>query len=115
MYNIYLSRSETTTYQQMSPLLSGAGLSPASIPSFIEAYVSAISDGDLQDLPRANASVQAAAEQGFQAGTAQAAQLVYYVSVAFGTVGIVFAICLPNMKRYLTDRVLVRSNSRDMW
>lgn len=115
LYNVYLSRSSTTVYKQMATRLSTAGLSQASVVPFIKQYVEAVAGGNLQDIPQANATILAAANQGFQAGTTQAAQLVYYISIVFGAAAVGFCLCLPDMRRYMTDKVLVRSNSRKTW
>lgn len=109
LYNAYLSRSGKTIPSQMEPRLLKAGLPRSSLADFIKQYIDAVAGGNEQDIPQANAKILAAAEEGFRWGTSQGAQLVYYASIAFGAVAIGLAVCLPNMKPYMTDRVLVHS------
>lgn len=112
LYNIYLSRSATTLPKEIAPRVSAAGLPQASIAPFIKQFIDAVAGGNLQNIPRESTAVIAAAHEGFRWGTTEASQLVYYVSVAFGAVATILALCLPNMKRYMTDKVLVRSKSQ---
>lgn len=93
------------------PRLLKAGLSEASVGTFIKRYVNAVAGGNLQDIPHASVGILDAADQGFRAGMSQAARLVYYVAVAFAATAVLLALCLPNMQQYLTDKVLAQTSS----
>lgn len=110
LYNVFISRSTTTVPAEMSTRLIEAGMPRNETAKFINEFVEAISTGGTY--PPANATINDAAMQGFRWGTAEGAQMVYYVTIPFGVLAVICSVALPNMRKFMTNRVLAQSQKQ---
>ena len=111
-YSIYYNIYNNYTIKHIPDLVAqyaiDAGLSKDKAKSLAHAFitaqnpVSATLGSDITKDP----AILKAAHRGFQVGAAKAAQLVYYGSIPVGVLVLALTICLPDLKKYLSDNVL---------
>ena len=93
----------------MTPRLIRAGLPRNETATFIKLFVAAVSTGDsIPQQRHVSHTILAAAVDGFHVGSAEAAQLIYYVTIAFGGAAFLLSLALPTIGKYMTDRVISR-------
>ena len=107
-YNLFDSELE-----QKAPLAvaHAVDLRSQDVENLIGIFTGASQETAAQAVAKYGSKTVAAAQSAFQMSASQAAALVFYVSIPLGLLALLPALFLPNMKRYLTDRVLTRTKS----
>lgn len=107
-YNIF-----TTTIEQKAPpaIAKATNLKGSEIKQLIEVFTGESSESPFRAIAQHGAKTVAAAQYAFQVSASQGAALVFYVAIPLGLLALLPALFLPNMKQYLSKRVLTRSRS----
>jgi hypothetical protein len=84
-----------------------AGLPAASVEEFVTVFLG--NPTNITSVPGATAEIITQAEVGMTWGYAQAPKYVWYSSIPFGVLATVCCAFLPNIRKYLTNRVAVVS------
>lgn len=111
IYSTVLADRQTQTLgSQIPAALVRSGVDESNVAAYMEAITAG---GDLQTLkaiPGVTNEVIATVSRAYQWAYADAFQTVFYVSIAFGVLGIAFACLTPNVDELLTNKVAVRLN-----
>lgn len=83
-----------------------AGLAPSAAPTFVETWLLQ-GEAAAAALPGVTTAILDAAQTGSEWGYALSLHYVWYVSIAFGVLAMAAAACLPNTKRFQTNRIAV--------
>ena len=111
IYSTVLADRQTQTIgSQIPAALVRSGVDESNVAAYMEAITAG---GDLETLkaiPGVTDEVIATVSRAYQWAYADAFQTVFYVSIAFGVLGIAFACLTPNVDELLTNKVAVRLN-----
>jgi Fungal trichothecene efflux pump (TRI12) len=103
IYTVILSNKLTQYIPALViPAATEAGLPVSSVPQFIGALSGAT---DITTVPGVNANIIAAGTAAYKVATVEAYRMVFYATIAFTGVGVVLAICAPNVDDLMTDKV----------
>lgn len=109
IYSSVLIQRETKTISTQIPAaLIKAGLPKSSVAKYMEA-VAAGGEG-LEKIPGVTPTIIQKASVAYQWANADAFQTVFYVSIAFGVIGLILACLVPNVDDLLTNEVAARLN-----
>lgn len=99
----------------MSRYAINAGLSESKAKSLAYTFITAQDpvSATLGSSITKNPTILKTAHRGFELGAAKAAQLVYYGSIPIGILVIILTMCLPDLKKYLSDNVLAEQVGKD--
>jgi len=104
-YNIFSGKLKAKLPVLVAEYAIAAGLPVSAAPAFVGAYLTV--PAEAAALPGVTAEVLAAALLGLQWAYAEALHYVWYTSIAFGICSIVAAACLPNTRKFETNRIAV--------
>lgn len=103
-----------TKIQKLFPAMVGgaaiqAGLPKESLVPFVTAMNSPAFDMLAPKVPGANAMIVSAATMARQLAFAEALKYVWYTTIPFGVISFLVCFFIPNIRKYMTDRVAVVS------
>ncbi|KAF2429064.1 putative major facilitator superfamily transporter [Tothia fuscella] len=104
-YNIFVNKLTPRLPALVAEYAIKAGLPLTSAEAFVGAYLTA--PEKLALVPGVTPAIIAGAHKGLQWAYAEALKYVWYTSIGFGTLAMVCALCIPNTKRFQTNRVAV--------
>lgn len=105
MFNLLQQKLITLVPPLMAPAIIEAGLPKTDALLFIEAFMTdnLVGLASLKPTPAVLEAAYGALSQSYLAGF----QVVYYCGIGFGGAAIIASVFLPNIREYLTDRVVV--------
>lgn len=111
IYSTVLADRQTSTISSQIPaVLLNAGVSESDIPTYMQAVTTGADAATLKSIPGVTDQVIATVSKGYQSAYADAFRTIFYVSIAFGVLGIICAVMTPNVDELLTNKVPVRLN-----
>lgn len=84
------------------PAVTEAGLPASSVRQFLGALSGT---GDMTTVPGINQNISTVGLAAYKLATVEAYRVVFYATLAFGAVGIILALCAPNVDDRMTDKV----------
>jgi hypothetical protein len=84
------------------PAVTQAGLPASSVPQFLGALGGT---GNLTTVPGINPTITTIGMAAYKIATVKAYQMVFFSTIAFGGVGIILALCSPNVDNQMTNKV----------
>lgn len=107
---VLADRQAQTIGSQIPSALINAGVDEYNVESYMQAVAAGGDVDTLKAIPGVTDEVIATMSRTYQWAYADAFQTVFYVSIAFGVLGIIFACLTPNVDKLLTNKVAVRLN-----
>lgn len=107
---VLADRQAQTIGSQIPSALTKAGVTEANVESYMQAVTEGAGVDTLKAIPGVTDEVVATVSRAYQFAYADAFRTVFYVSIAFGVLGIIFACLTPNVDKLLTNKVAVRLN-----
>lgn len=104
-YNIFINKLNTVLPATVAKYAMGAGLSPSDAEGFLAVFLG--NPANLTQAPGYSPAIAEAAALGHRWGYANALKYVWYASIPFGAIAIIFAATLPSIRKYQTNRVAV--------
>jgi hypothetical protein len=102
VYNVILSnRLAQTIPTQVPPAVINAGLPESSVAQFISGF----STGSFQGIPGLTDQILAIGTRAYQEANSSAYRTVFLSNIAFSGVAIICTFLLPNVDKYLTNKV----------
>lgn len=113
IYSAVLAQRQTETIgSQIPPALISAGLPESSVQAYMQAVAAGGEAEALKAISGVTDEIIRTASRAYQGAYSDAFQTVFYVSIAFGVIGIVFACLTPNVDELMTTKVAVRLNEK---
>jgi hypothetical protein len=107
IYTVVLTNRLTSTISgDVPPALIGAGLPATSI----EGYMTAVAAGssNFSSIVGVTPEVQAAGAIAYREAYLGAYHTIFYVSIAFGALGVICNVLVPNIDKYMTNAVAAK-------
>jgi hypothetical protein len=103
VYTIILSNKLAKNIPAIvGPAVTHAGLPASSLPQFLSALGGT---GNLTTVPGLTQNITVIGTAAYKLASVKAYSVVFYSTIAFGTVGIMLALCAPNVDDKMTDKV----------
>ena len=103
---ILTNRSQKTIPLEVPPKLVAAGLPSSSVASFLSAITIGTPEA-FSKVPGLTASIEATGIRAYKVASSHAYQTVFYSTIAFSVICVVFAFLTPNVEEQMTDKVIV--------
>lgn len=108
-FNVFHGKIQTLFPAMVGQAAIQAGLPEESLEPFVVAMNSPAFDALAPTVPGATESIVAAATMARQWAFAESLKYVWYTTIPFGVISFLACFFLPNIKKYMTDRVAVVS------
>lgn len=103
---VLTNRLTTTIGGDVPSALIGAGLPASSVADYMTAVAGGMTD--FSGIPGVTPDVSAAGALAYREAYLSAYHTIFYVSIAFGTLGIICNILVPNIDKYMTNSIAAR-------
>lgn len=110
IYTIVLSNKLAQYIPAMvAPAVTQAGLPASSVPQLLGALGGV---GNLTTVPGIDQKITAIVMTAYKLATVKAYRMVFYATIPFGVVGIILALCTPNVDDKMNDMVATTLNGK---
>ncbi|EME87107.1 uncharacterized protein MYCFIDRAFT_97314, partial [Pseudocercospora fijiensis CIRAD86] len=106
-YSVFTDKLKTELPKLVGEYAVKAGLPLTSAELFVGTFLTTPTAEALAQVPGITPQVIAAATTGVQWAYANALHLVWYTSIAFGSCAMICSLCIPNTRKYQTNRIAV--------